>query len=75
MGLKLTPTFSSGTAFRTKVMSDLLAMEIRKRQGNPLILKDHYSGGTYLRDAKTGRFFSVGPDKLSGTSDDIMLGK
>ncbi|MBI2441291.1 MAG: hypothetical protein HYV35_07975 [Lentisphaerae bacterium] len=68
-------TRSSETAVRTKVLSDLLAIEIGNRLNQPVVLDDYYSDGPYGRDERTGRAFSVGPDKKPNTDDDIVLGK
>lgn len=72
-----TPSFQrcSETAVKTKVLSDLLAIEIGDRLNQPVVLNDYYSDGPYGRDKRTGRFFSVGPDKKPNTDDDIVLGK
>ena len=58
----------------TKILSDLLAIGIGDRLNQPVILDDPYSGGPYGRDKRTGRPFSVGPDKKPYTDDDIVLG-
>ncbi|MBI2437655.1 MAG: hypothetical protein HYV36_02420 [Lentisphaerae bacterium] len=72
-----TPSFTraSVTAVNTKVLSDLLAIEIGNRLNQPVVLDDYYSDGPYGRDERTGRAFSVGPDKKPNTYDDILLGK
>ncbi|MBU4365498.1 MAG: hypothetical protein L6437_05615 [Kiritimatiellae bacterium] len=66
---------ASGTAVKTKILSDLLAIEIGNRLNQPVVLDDYYSAGPYGRDKRTGRVFSVGPDKKPNTDDDIVLGK
>lgn len=70
------PSFAkAGTsAIKTKVLSDLLAIEIGDRLNQPVVLQDYYSGDVYKRDARTGRAFSVGPDMKAGSDDDIVLG-
>jgi hypothetical protein len=62
-------------AVRTKVFSDLLAIEIADHLGQPMIIDDYYLGSPYRRDKQTGRAFSVGPDRKPNTEDDIVLGK
>lgn len=71
------PSFSRcfDTAVKTKVLSDLLAIEIGNRLNQPVVLNDYYSNGPYGRDKRTGRAFSVGPDKKPNTDDDVVLGK
>lgn len=71
------PSFTSAsrTAVKTKVLSDLLAIEIGDRLDQPVVLDDYFSDGPYGRDKRTGRAFSVGPDKKPNTADDIVLGK
>jgi len=66
---------ASRTAVKTKILSDLLAIEIGSRLNQPVVLNDYYSDGPYGRDKRTGRAFSVGPDKKPNTDDDIVLGK
>jgi len=63
------------TSIRVKVLSDLLAVEIGARLKESTSLKDYYSGEPYRSDVKTGQPFSVGPDMLPGTKDDIALGR
>jgi hypothetical protein len=63
------------TVVKTKVLSDLLAIELGDRLNQPVVLDDYYSGSPYQRDERTGQPFSVGPDKQPNTSDDIVLGK
>ena len=71
------PSFARAAenSVRTKVLSDLLAVEIAERLGEPAVLPDYYGSDPYQRDAKAGRFFSVGPDEKAGTDDDIFIGK
>jgi hypothetical protein len=71
------PSFARAAvnSVRTKVLSDLLAMEIAERLGEPAVLPDYYGSGPYQRDPQAGRFFSVGPDGKAGTDDDLFFGK
>jgi hypothetical protein len=71
------PSFSraANSASRTKVLSDLLAIELHKRLGEPIDIPDFYSGKPYFVDEKTGKLTSVGPDGIAGTKDDIQLGQ
>lgn len=71
------PSFAraAATASRTKVLSDLLAIELHKRLGEPIDIPDFYSGKPYFVDEKTGKLTSVGPDGIAGTKDDIQLGE
>lgn len=71
------PSFerSCEAAVKTKVLSDLLAIEIGHRLNQPVVLQDYYSDDAYKRDNQTDRVFSVGPDGMPHTDDDIILGK
>jgi hypothetical protein len=77
LALVALPSFarSADTASRTKVLSDLLAIELHKRSGDPIDIPDFYSGKPYFVDEKTGKLTSVGPDGIAGTKDDIQLGQ
>ena len=66
---------AADAASRTKVLSNLLAIELHKRLGEPIDIPDFYSGKPYFVDAKTGKLTSVGPDGIAGTKDDIQLGQ
>ena len=70
------PSFGKACAsvFKTKVLSDLLAIEIGDCLNQPVILDDCYAGAPYGRNKVTGRAFSVGPDQKPNTADDIVLG-
>ncbi len=63
------------TVTKTKVLSDLVAMELHRRVGKDLALADPWTGKPYLRDEKSGELFGVGPDGKAGTTDDIKLGE
>ena len=69
------PSYSKAArqTVHNKILSDLLAIEIGKRLGQPVALNDCYSGKPYDRDHVTGRLFSTGPDRKPGTADDIVL--
>lgn len=67
--------FAGKRAFETKILSDLLAIEINVRLNHPMALRDDYAGGPYQRDPQAGRLFSVGPDRMPHTEDDVWLGK
>ena len=56
-----------------KVTSDLLAILIHRRLGQEIALRDCYTGGEYLIDAKTDVPSSVGRDGKAGTIDDIRF--
>jgi hypothetical protein len=60
-----------------KASADLLAIESDRRtdDAGEKGLCDPFSGKGYCRDEATGEFFSVGPDGLPDTEDDIRLGK
>ena len=61
------------STFKTKAYSDLLALEIHKKLGKELELKDTYTEKNYLFDETRQCFFSPGPDGLSNTADDIYI--
>ena len=63
---------ATATAVETKVLSDLLALELASRLGEKLECVDPYTGVKYAQDEK-GLPFSVGPDRQPGTKDDITL--
>lgn len=65
---------SAENAWKMKVLSDLLAIELRRRLGEKLVLTDAYTGKPYFVDEATGIAGSVGPDGKPGTADDIKLG-
>lgn len=69
------PSFGRGarTAIKTKVLSDLLYIEITKRLGETITIQDYYSERPYSLDEETGRMFSVGPDGKPHTDDDIAF--
>lgn len=69
------PSFVSAfnQANRTKVGSDLLALEIAHKLGESLTLNDPWTGEPYRVDSATGTFSSSGPDKMPDTKDDIRL--
>lgn len=71
------PAFSrcSSNAWKTKVLSDLLAIELHRRSGEKLVLTDAYTGKPYFVDDATGMASSVGPDGKPGTANDIRLGE
>ena len=58
---------------KCKVRTDLLAIYLGNRLGEPVKLKDYFSGGEYLVDKQTGLPYSVGPDGIPHTEDDIRL--
>jgi hypothetical protein len=55
--------------------SDLLALEIERRLGGTLDLKDPFSGEAYLYDEERGAYFGVGEDGQPGTEDDVYVGE
>ncbi|MEI6809533.1 MAG: hypothetical protein WCN95_12505 [bacterium] len=65
----------SENAWKAKVLSDLLAVELHRRLGEKLLLTDAYTGKPYFVDEATGIPSSVGPDGKPGTADDINLGE
>ncbi|MBN2702682.1 MAG: hypothetical protein JXR23_00585, partial [Pontiellaceae bacterium] len=71
------PSFSKGygNILETQVISDLLALEIERRLGGTLELKDPFSGATYLYDEERGTYFGVGEDGVPGTDDDVYVGE
>lgn len=58
-----------------KTMSDLLAMEIHRKLGMHMELKDVYTGAEYQFDKNRQCFYCLGPDGIDGTSDDIYINK
>jgi len=70
------PSYSkcSDNAWKMKVLSALLAVELHRRLGEKLVLPDAYTAKPYIVDEATGVASSVGPDGKPGTADDIKLG-
>ncbi|MBN2684127.1 MAG: hypothetical protein JXR40_02505, partial [Pontiellaceae bacterium] len=70
------PSFSKGYKhiLETQVKSDLLALEIERRLGGTLELKDPFSGEAYLYNEERGVYFGVGEDGVPGTDDDVYVG-
>jgi hypothetical protein len=66
---------AADSASRTKVLSDLLEIELHKRLGEPIDIPDFYSGKPYFVDPQNVKLTSVGPDGIAGTKDDIQLGQ
>ncbi len=62
-------------AIATQVKSELLALEIHKRQDEMLELHDPYTGAAYAFDEIHHRFYCIGPDGIDGTDDDIYINK
>ena len=69
-----TSSKTSENAWKMKVLSALLAVELHRRLGEKLVLTDAYTGKPYFVDEATGVASSVGPDGKPGTADDIKLG-
>lgn len=57
----------------TQVKSDLLALEIERRLGGTLELKDPFSGAAYLYNEERRAYFGVGEDGVPSTDDDIYV--
>ena len=70
-----TPSYSRAgqKLIRTKIYSDLLALEVHRQLDEELSLSDPYSEKSYLYDEPNHRFFSVGTDGIPHTSDDIFI--
>jgi len=59
-----------------RIVSELLALEIHDRLGQPLdVMDDPYTRRPYWRDEATGEWFSAGSDGLPGTADDLSVKK
>jgi hypothetical protein len=58
---------------QTQIKSDLLTLEIHKRLGESLDLKDPYTGAAYQFDEPHQQFYCIGPDSIAGTDDDIYI--
>jgi len=56
-----------------KVQSDLLALQLSAKLGEPCGIKDWFTGRDYLHDRKTDLPFCAGPDGREGGGDDIFL--
>ena len=69
------PSFNKATqnTIKTKTYSDLLALEIHKRLGEELNLKDSYTSANYAYNDARQRFFCAGPDGQLNTGDDIYI--
>jgi hypothetical protein len=72
------PTINlSPAVLELKIRSELLSLELANQRGLKLDLHDPY-GSTYPKkvygvDPVSGARFSIGPDRLPGTKDDIRL--
>lgn len=60
-------------AFESKIASDLLFMDLCRRLDEECPLTDPYAGRSYECAEGGGEFFSVGPDRIKGSADDIRL--
>jgi hypothetical protein len=58
-------------AVRVKVRSDLLALELHRKTGTALSLRDPFGKGPYATN-REGAFASAGPDGALNTADDIV---
>ena len=59
--------------YAATIQSELLAVYLADRLGEPLVLNDPFTGKPYGRTEK-GVPFCVGWDGKAGTEDDIVLG-
>ncbi|MBN1268926.1 MAG: hypothetical protein JXB04_05020 [Kiritimatiellae bacterium] len=62
-------------AEETRIKSELLAVELRERMGEPFNPTSVFSDTRYFKDERTGAWTHAGPDGARGTKDDILLAK
>jgi hypothetical protein len=58
---------------QTKVLSDLLALHLRRQLGEDASMQDYFTGSDYRINAASNEVRSAGIDRQYGTSDDICL--
>jgi hypothetical protein len=63
------------SAWKAKVLSYLISIELHGLLGEKITLIDPYTGAEYPIDRQTGLPVGAGCDGKYGTSDDITLGE